>query len=231
MYERSYGYRYEEITKYSSPAEIAKVIRTDVKQAQQEGLLPARWSYSVRSDSLSIDVEVRDCPDAWRPYDGGADCRNVWCAARNDPQYAHAATPHEVLTDEAAAAKMTLERIHNAYNHDGSEIQTDYFDVRYYGHVNFEDASSADFRKQETERLATRKAEREAGRVIGKVTNYKRDGLPVTHLLVEIPILNGTKPTRKALACGARSWRGSNMGLAHDDAVVTCSRCAKRHAN
>jgi hypothetical protein len=227
MYERSYGYRYAE-TADASTTDIAKVIRRDIKQAQEEGLLPARWSYSVRSPhGTSIDVDVRDCPDAWRPCDG-LNCHNVWCAARNDPQYAHAATPHDVLTDEAAAAKMTLERIHGAYNHDGSEIQTDYFDVRYYGHVEFEDAGSADFRRREAERIASRKAEREGGTVVGKVTNYKRDGSSVTHLVVEIPIEGGVKPTRKALVCGSRSWSGSTISRAHDDAVVTCSRCAKR---
>jgi len=34
MYERSYGYRYDEAERYSSPGEIAKLIRRDVKQAQ-----------------------------------------------------------------------------------------------------------------------------------------------------------------------------------------------------
>src|ERR1043166_3169177 len=131
MYERSYGYRYAELGEYPTNAEIAKQMRRDIKQAQSEGLLPTRWSYSVRSDDLAVDLEVRDCPDAWKPCDGGMNCHNVWCAARNDPKYAHAATSHVVLTEEADAAKMTLQRIHGAYNHDGSEIQTDYFDVRY----------------------------------------------------------------------------------------------------
>lgn len=218
MYERSYGYRYEEVN--GSTVDIAKVIRRDIKQAVQEGLLPTRWSYSVRSPhGTSIDVEVRDCPDAWRECDG-MNCHNVWCAERNDPRYAHAATPHQVLTDEAAAAKMTLERIHNAYNHDGSELQTDYFDVRYYGHVNFEDADSASFRQREAERLAAKKAARETGVVAGKVTNYKRDGSYVTHLVIQTA-------DNKVLACGARSWRGSMIAKAADDAEVTCSRCAK----
>lgn len=229
MYERSYGYRYGEIGDHASNAEIAKVMRQDIKQAVSEGLLPTAWSYSVRSDSLSIDVEVRDCLDAWRECDG-MNCGNVWCAARNDPQYGHAATPHQVLTDDAAAARMTLDRIHGAFNHDGSEIQVDYFDVRYYGHVQFEDASSRDFRLRERARLEERKAERKGGTIFGKVTNYKRDGSSVTHLVVEIATPDGHVPTRKALGCGARSWSGASMSRAHDDAVVTCSRCAKAAA-
>lgn len=234
MYERSYGYRYAELGDHPSAAEIAKAIRADIKQAQAEGLLPARWTYSVRSDTYSggqsVDVKVQDCPDAWKLCDGGHGCRNVWCKARNDPEYAHGATDHYVLTDEAEAAKMTLERIHRAYNHDGSEIMVDYFDVRYHGVVTFEDASSAAFRVQEQARLAERKAAREAGTVVGRVTNYKRDGSRVTHLVVEIPTPDGHTPTRKALACGARSWRGAMIVPAADDAPVTCSRCARKLA-
>lgn len=224
MYERSYGYRYAELGDHPSAAEIAKAIRADIKQAQTEGLLPTRWTYSVRSDSFSggksVDVEVRDCPDAYVLCDGGTGCRNVWCAARNDPQYAHGAGPHHVLTEEAEAAKMTLKRIHDAYNHDGSEIQTDYFDVRYYGIVDFESVESGDFRRREKERLAAKKAAREGGVIVGKATNYKRDGSRVTHFIVRTD-------ANEVLACGSRSGRGSMIGKVTDDAEVTCSRCAK----
>lgn len=239
MYERSYGYLYQELGEHPTAAEIAKAIRADIKQAQQEGLLPASWSYSVRSETFaggqSIDVEVRDCADAWQECDG-----TVPGSRREFPGGGWTASPcsicdgsephHRTLTEEASVAKMTLERIHNAYNHDGSETQVDYFDVRYYGTVQFEDARAADFRKREAERLAARKAEREAGEIVGKVTNYKRDGSHVTHLVVEIPTPNGAKPTRRALACGARSWSGSTMWKSPNDAEVTCSRCAKRAA-
>jgi hypothetical protein len=224
MYERTYGYRYAELGDHPTAAQIAKAMRSDIKTAKTEGLLPARWSYSVRSDTYSmgqsVDIRVQDCPDAWKPCDG-LGCRNVWCSARNDPQYAHAAEPHSVLTDEAEAAKMTLQRIHSAYNHDGSEIQIDYFDVRYHGIVTFEDASSYEFRMSEKARLETRKAARENGRVVGKVTNYKRDGSRVTHVVVE------TTEGNKVLGCGSRAWRGALVGKAADDAEVTCSRCAK----
>lgn len=226
MYERSYGYRYAELGDHPTAAEIAKVIRADIKQAVGEGLLPAAWSYSVRSDSFtggqSVDVSVQDCPDAYTACDGGQDCHNVWCSARNDPRYAHAATPHQVLTEEAEAAQVTLKRIHDAYNHDGSEIMVDYFDVRYYGQVTFEDAGSARFRAEEKERLASRKAGRKNGRIVGRVTNYKRDGSRVTHVLVE------STEGNKVLGCGSRSWRSSTIAKAADDAELTCSRCAAR---
>jgi hypothetical protein len=228
MYERSYGYRYRELGDHPSAADIAKAIRADIKQATAEGLLPARWSYSVRSDTYSggrsVDVRVQDCADAWQACDGGTGCRNVWCAARNDPAYAHAAEPHSVLTEEAEAARMTLQRIHGAYNHDGSDLMTDYFDVRYYGHVEFESESSADFRRREKERLAARKQARETARPVALFQNYGRDGRnPVVHVAVE------TEDGRTVLACGARvSRRSFGRKLDLGAAPVTCSRCAKK---
>lgn len=155
--ERHYGYRYNELGEYPSIAEIAKAIRADIKTAKAEGLLPASWTYSVRSSRFAngqaIDVTVKNCADAWqvcegivpgtkRPTEGGGwtarPCGDVWCAASGNPLYAHGAREHTVLTEDAAAARTTLERIVDAYNHDGSDVMTDYFDVRYYSHVSFD---------------------------------------------------------------------------------------------
>lgn len=157
MYERAYGYQYEKQQGMTN-TEIAKLIREDIKTAIREGLLPAHWKYSVRSRSFaggcSIDVRIKNCADAWQACDGtkpgskhyypdgtwvATGCPDVWCKARALPEYAHAARTHYVLTPEAMAANMTLERIHGAYNHDGSDIMTDYFDVNYYGTVDFQD--------------------------------------------------------------------------------------------
>lgn len=223
MYERSFGYRYAELGDHPATTDIAKAIRADIKQAKEEGLLPARWTYSCRADhGTSIDVEVKDCPDAWQPCDGS--CHDVWCKARRLPEYAHAAAEHETLTEEAKVAKMTLERIHGAYNHDGSEVQVDYFDVRYYGHVEFEDARSYDFRIREAERMAAKKAAREAGKRVGYYVNYSRDGRQMVHVAIETP------EGKIVLACGARTYRSGLGGLSKRDHEVTCSRCAK-HAS
>lgn len=208
MYERSFGYRYAELGDHPTAAEIAKAMRADIKQAVSEGLLPASWSYSVRSDTFaggqSIEIEVRDCPGAWQ------DCEGIVPGT------------NKTLTEDARVAKITLERIHGAYNHDGSEIMVDYFDVRFYGTVTFESASDYDFRMREKERLAAKKSARETGRVVGRVKNYKRDGSSVTHLLIE------TEGGERVLGCGARIWGGSLISKTADDAPLTCSRCAKR---
>jgi hypothetical protein len=146
MYERSYGYKYAEGGRLDTAA-IAKLIRADIKQAKAEGLLPERWKYSVTisrfSGGSSIDVRVKGCADAWQRCPGhqiGAPhlaCRNPWCKAGGIHRDLPDAQYHDALTEEAQAAKMTLERIHNAYNHDGSDVMVDYFDVNYYGSVNF----------------------------------------------------------------------------------------------
>jgi hypothetical protein len=255
LYERSYGYKYAETfgaegagrTRYLSAAEIAKLMRADIKQAVAGGLLPADWKYSVRphnfSGGRSIDITVKSGGGAWQECtgiipgsehtgtytkaDGTVDtyttdrsCGNVWCKAGGQYKDEPSAAYHDILTAEAQAAKMTLERIHFAYNHDGSDIQTDYFDVNFYGHVSFATADAERWHADEAAKLAAKRAARDAGEVVGKVRVYKREGT-VTHLLVK------TADGKQALACGARPRRGS-VGSAPDDAVLSCSRCAKK---
>jgi hypothetical protein len=226
MYERHYGYRYDE-TKDLSTTEIAKRIREDIKVAKSEGLLPTRWAYSVRSayfsGGSSIDVTVRDCADAWVECDGGQNCHNVWCSARRDPAYAAHASAHQVLSDEAAAAKITLERIHNAYNHDGSEIQVDYFDVNYYGQVSFEDACRAESRAAEKARLADRKAAREQAAKVEtkKVVVYGRQGSRKVHQAAEVD-------GRIRLLCGSTLWRHSFVSAADQSEELSCKLCARK---
>ena len=137
MYDRSYGSKYDGSL---STTEIAKRIRADIKAAVAAGELPGKpVSYSVRSayfsGGSSIDVTIRDLPNAFLPEGehrvGG---RKPW------------------LSEEASAVLEKVEAIHWAYNHNGSEVQVDYFDVNYYGHVEIESESSRDFRLREAER-------------------------------------------------------------------------------
>lgn len=182
MYERSHGYKYDEGGNLPT-VQIAKLIRADIKTAISEGLLPARWTYTVRSHSFSggssIDVGVKNCADAWMPCPGykigtkhdlpgggwtATGCGNVWCKVGGLHKDLPGAEEHDVLTEEALAATMTLERIHSAYNHDGSESMVDYFDVNYYGTVGFQTSWSARFEADEKARKQARKAARDAHR-------------------------------------------------------------------
>jgi hypothetical protein len=235
MYERSYGYKYGEGGKLDTAA-IAKLIRQDIKTAVSEGLLPARWAYSVRTDRFSggssIDVEVKNCADAWMPCPGykvgtrrdldnggwvATGCGNPWCKVSN-PDKAGAEEDHTVLTEEALAAHMTLERIHNAYNHDGSEVMVDYFDVNYYGVVGFQSLQSARWEAEEKARKQARKDAMAAATETCRVKVYGRQGQTV-HTAAKVE-------GKLRLVCGAQLWRSSLYSKT--DEPVTCSRCKKK---
>lgn len=150
MYERRYGARYNEPAQYASAAEIAKLIRRDIKAAIAAGDLPGRASdYRVRSERYSggqsINV-VALLPDLWQVCEGivpgsedgyGArSCGDPWCKAGGSEF--PGARSHLILSAEGRRIKALLEDIHGAYNHDGSEPMVDYFDRRYYGGVDID---------------------------------------------------------------------------------------------
>lgn len=235
MYERSYGYQYEKGGKLDTAA-IAKLIRQDIKTAIGEGLLPDRWAYSVQTERFSggssIDVRVKNCADAWMPCPGykvgtrhdldnggwvATGCGNAWCKAGGEHKDSPHASEHDVLTEEALAAKMTLERIHNAYNHDGSDVMTDYFDVNYYGTVGFQDLRSAQWEADEKASKAAKRAALDAAIETCHVKVHGRQGTTV-HVAANVD-------GKWRLVCGAKP-RNYNVGKT--DAPATCSRCVKK---
>lgn len=211
MYERSYGYRYNETGDgWASAADIAKLIRRDIKQAVEEGLLPGDpVKYRVTSDSFSggqsIDVRVQGFGQVYRD--------------ETDARSRRAYTP------EAEAARMTLDRIHFAYNHDGSDAMTDHFDVRYYGHVEFEDPDTTAWRADQAAKIKARKAATDKGEVTGGVINVSRDRSGRQKRRVHVVVR--TTEGNERLACGARVSR-FGLWTAPVGTEVNCSRCAKR---
>lgn len=158
MYERSYGPKYNIPHKYASAAEIAKHIRADIKAAIKVGSLPgAPRNYRVQSKTFSggqsINIRAVGLDGMWQQCDGTipgtqdvytdengdirfgpADtCRDYWCKAGGAHKDLPGADYHQTITVEGRRVLVLLEGMHAAYNHDGSDIQTDYFDVRYYG--------------------------------------------------------------------------------------------------
>ena len=133
-----YGYKYEEGGRLDT-AEIARLMRASIKEAKAEGLLPKHWKYSVTIDRFAggsaINMAVKNCDDAWVSRDESKCSRSVYC----DPGFYHSnrCPAVEHLTEEGEAAEMTLTRIHEAYNFDGSDIHSDYWNVNYYGGVKF----------------------------------------------------------------------------------------------
>lgn len=128
MYEITEGTKYQ-ATKNLGAVEIAKLIRADIKAATKAGELPAGLKLSIRSDYNSINVRIVALP--FNPISASwaaltpAEQQEYWNAQRK-------------LTDEAKRIQAVLTAIHGAYNYDGSDIQSDYFNVRYYGSVSFD---------------------------------------------------------------------------------------------
>lgn len=152
MSNRHYGSNYD--SKLSTK-EIAALIRAEIKRRVKANELP-EWKYSVRYRSFAggtaIDV-VATSPhptmlcqpgyyfaskdadrDVELPIDGQwRPCRiragESWHVARKDVE-------HTTVT----FVRQQLQALMDSYNHDGSDIMTDYFDVNFYGHANVEAA-------------------------------------------------------------------------------------------
>lgn len=130
MSERIYGSKYNDKL---SNKEIAAAIRQDIKTAIAKRKLPAGLKVSVRYDRFaggsSIDMSVTAWPEnfMWLNPD--------WVVLNKEqPHQYHERLPR--YTEQATAVLDDLKKMHDAYNHDGSDSMTDHFDVKYYGSVN-----------------------------------------------------------------------------------------------
>lgn len=138
-----YGSKY---TGYRPAAEVAKLIRAELKAAQKAGELPTEIKFSVTSDYFSggqsVSVEIRGWTDeeVWETYQDAYDM------------------PRKSIRPAAAGVKRKVERIANAYNRDRSDSQVDYFDVMYYCRVEFESDWRRQYRARETAARAAKRA-------------------------------------------------------------------------
>jgi hypothetical protein len=144
-YAKTYGDKYKDIPEYASATEIAKVIRADIKAARGDGLLPCRWKYSVTrrngGGTSAIDIVVKSNGEAWFAEDTSKcplDGRTMQTACTPYAHHSRSCEGAKHLSEEAKAAQDVLERIGSAYNHNGSDVMTDYFDVRYYAFISFD---------------------------------------------------------------------------------------------
>lgn len=135
-YERAYGPQYEQ-TKGMTTVEVAKLMRTAIKQYAKDGTLPSDWTYSVRSDYQAIWITVT-MPAALSEM---CQAFETQMAALCGMYCANVSNFRSRLVDEWAPlgvredALDILRAIHSGPNWDGGDVQTDYFDVRYYGGV------------------------------------------------------------------------------------------------
>lgn len=137
----SYGTKYA-ATKDLNRVEIAKLIRADIKAAVANGSLP-KASYSVKTESYagggSINVRIANVEkpgfvlanadrirwDHENPHAG-------LCGCPSEARWLYSGDARELL--------RAVDAIMGAYNYDGSDIQSDYFNVRFYGHAEFSHA-------------------------------------------------------------------------------------------
>lgn len=138
-YERSYGHLYE---RDLDTAEIAKRMRTQTKVLVKAGMLPADWTYSVRTRRFAGGTAIDITATSPRPTRAGARDARDWTLNYETGEWVSPSASKATI--EAAAVYKALDEIHNAYQHDGSEIETDYFDVNYYGSVSI--YSTLDYR-------------------------------------------------------------------------------------
>jgi hypothetical protein len=125
----SYGEKYA-ATKNLSQVEVAKLIRSDIKAGVKAGTLP-KAKYSVTCDSYSggCSIYIRVSAVEGIPV-YNAD-RLVF--EHQDP---HAYCDMALYSVEMVGALKALDDIHASYNFDGSDTQSDYFHVRFYGRAS-----------------------------------------------------------------------------------------------
>lgn len=137
---RVYGAKWEQ-AKNLRLTDIAKLIREDIKVARKIskqaaepgaiavidalGTMPTQIKMSVTTEYYSgggsIDITVKNIPEDWGFVE--------------EERYGR---PCVVPSPAFQAVLAELRVIHAAYNYDGSDILTDYFDQRYLGSVDYE---------------------------------------------------------------------------------------------
>lgn len=119
------GERYE-ATRDERAVQIAARIRADIKAAIKAGELPRGIKARVRCSGSSLHDSIRVLI-----------AMPVEIAAVENPEAEYGCMPGQRrLTVEAQRIRNRVRAIWAAYNYDNSDIQTDYFDVRYYGGVD-----------------------------------------------------------------------------------------------
>lgn len=133
MTERSYGSKYDGNL---TTKQIAEMVRRQVRLEARVGLLPeGKWSVTMDRFAGGSSIAIGFTPF---PDDAILFAR---CFYNRERAVADVERPHDYprlpwRSEFGTALEQRLERMLAAYNHDGSDTQTDYFDVKFYAHVN-----------------------------------------------------------------------------------------------
>ena len=129
MYEREYGSNYKD---GMSTTDIAKQIRTWIKEQKKNGTFPKELKVSARSQYFSggsaIRISITALPDTWDIF--------------NREYFEMEVRGHKAMlrrgvsryTQQVEDIRSSIMAYVNSFNYDGSEIQVDYFDVNFYCH-------------------------------------------------------------------------------------------------
>ena len=153
------GTKYE-ATKDLTTTQVAALVRADIKAAVAAGELP-KGAYGVRTRRSSMSSAI-DIVFAYQ----GADLFNAenlaWQAENPHAWIGNApANVRERYSAEAQRTVAKLNEILFAYNYDGSDIASDYFNVRFYSHVSPKSAWESERREAETLRVRAIEVSRE----------------------------------------------------------------------
>lgn len=138
-----YDTRTVEGSRYLGPKDACDQIRKDLKLATVSGVLPAGVKLSIRrNDHNSIYVEIVTWPGQiltteyelyYRDQIVTPDSSKSWDRYRDRPFGTRCW--NDRCVDALNDAMRFIERVSNRHNFDKSDIQTDYFHVGYYLHV------------------------------------------------------------------------------------------------
>lgn len=138
-----YGVRTDGNRRYDGPKEATDQIRKDLKLATVKGILPAGLKLSIRrTDYKSIHIEIMTWPGQiltseyeqyFRDQIVCPDPAKTWDRHRDRPY--NVRCWNDRCVDAINDAMWFIERLANRHNFDKSDIQTDYFHVGYYLHV------------------------------------------------------------------------------------------------
>lgn len=150
-YNNFYGSEYE---KFPTVKEVAASTRKMLVAATKDETSPlfgAKVSvrYKTFSGGCSIDTNITSPAHVvheWSSWDDRSPdtvctvCGVQLIKARSDATTRENGWSKYWLTDQGAAMYSLAKSALDAHNHDRSDIQTDYFDVRFYGEVSISNA-------------------------------------------------------------------------------------------
>lgn len=154
LHDHGGRYNYEVGSKYDSKLstkEIAALLRTELKAAVKAGKFPTGTKFSVRyrsySGGSSIDISVTALPAGFALHNP----ERVRFEVEHPHEYV-VDFHYPIFTPEAKALLASVKAMMDAYNYDRSDIQSDYFDVAFYGHAQYDsDLTRGDYNRIKSE--------------------------------------------------------------------------------